>query len=124
MPQNVSGSGKIPLKPGARETIAALADQFDGWLEWETFELTDTHLTYAYDDIVAIGTAGDLYDFLELIGEQHASTAWAHFGDEDVTYYGPNEQVRVEAEIAQLEIQVKVAQDSLELAKLKLDAIS
>ena len=121
MPQSVYGSGCIPLKPGSRDAVAELAEQFDGWLEWDEFELSEDCLSYAYNDIVTIGTAGDLGDFLEEIAERHASNGWAHFGEEwdDVTYLGPTEQARLDAEIADLERQAKAKLDALASASVQ-----
>ena len=103
--------------------IAELAERFDGWLEWDQFELTDAHLTYAYDDHVTISTAADLEEFLETIGEKYAVAGWAHF-DDDVTYYGPSEHAKLQAEIAQLGIELNAVQTSLAAARAKLASIS
>ena len=69
MPQTVYGSGCVPLKPKSHAKVAKLAEQFNGWLEWDQFEFKDDCLIYAYNDIVGISTAGDLDDFLSEIAE-------------------------------------------------------
>lgn len=105
MPQSVYGSGCVPLKRGSRDAVAELAERFEGWLEWDEFELTDDRLSYAYNDIVGIGTAGDLDDFLEEVARRHASAGWAHYGEEwgEVRYLGPTEQSRLDAQIIDLQ---------------------
>lgn len=116
MPQEVRGEGFIPLEPGARAKIEELAERFHGWLEWDRFEFTDIGLAYAYDDIVGIGTAGDLDDLLDEIAADHAAAGWAHLGlDGEITYYGPNEQARLKVEIETL--QHRAAATSADLAK-------
>lgn len=126
MPQSVYGSGRIPLKVGSREAIAQLAEQFDGWLEWDQFDLTDDALCYAYNDIVGIGTAGDLDDFLEEIADHHASAGWAHYREEwdDVTYFGPTEQSKLDVEIADLERQAKSKLEALAAASARRTALA
>ena len=120
MPQTVCGAGWAPLKPGSRAAVAELASQFDGWLEWDQFELRDDLLVYAYNDTVTIGTAGDLDDFLDEVAEHHAATGWAHYGDEDdISYYGPTERMKLDAEISELESQVKATQEALAAAVAK-----
>lgn len=125
MPQSVYGSGCIPLKPGSHEALARLARQFDGWLEWDEFELSEHRLSYAYNDIVTIGTAGDLDDFLEEVAEQHASAGWAHYGEEwdDVCYFGPTEQARLDAEISDLERRTRSNLEALASVSAKRAAL-
>ncbi len=121
MPQEVCGEGFIPLKSGARVKIEELAEHFDGWLEWDRFEFRDGGLAYAYDDIVCIGTAGDLDDFLDEIAADHAAAGWAHMSaDCQITYYGPNEQARLKAEIEDLQRQAAVTSAELAKAHAKL----
>ena len=120
MPQTVAGYGSIPIKPGSRAAVAEAAEQFDGWLEWDQFELTDDRLTYAYDDIVTISTAGDLDDFFEEIACKHAAAARAHYDEDgDAYFYGPDERHRLEAEIAEREAQVSAAERALATARAK-----
>jgi hypothetical protein len=124
MSQDVRGEGHIPLKPRARAKVAKLAEEFDGWLQWDRFELTDAALDYAYDDNVTIGTAGRLDDFFDEIAAKHAKAGWAHYGpDDEVTYYGPTERARLEAETSDREAQLVAAAESLELAKQRLRAL-
>ena len=125
MPQSVVGYGSIPLKSGAKAAVADLAERFDGWIEWDQFELTDGQLTYAYDDIVTIGTAGDLDDFFEEIADNHAARVWTHYGDAGATwYYGSDERMRLEAEIAELEAQEAAVREQLVAARTKLSALN
>lgn len=125
MPQTVFGSGCVPLKPGSQAAIIELARQFDGWLEWDQFEIREDRLLYAFNDAVAIGTAGDLDDFLDEIAEHHAAAGWAHYGDEDnISYYGPAQQLKLDAEITELERQLKATQEALAAAVLKRAALT
>jgi len=126
MPQTVYGSGCVPLKPNSRAKVVKLAKQFDGWLEWDQFEFKDDSLIYAYNDIVGIGTAGDLDDFLLEIADEHAAAGWAHYGEEwdDVCYFGPTEQARLEAEITDLERRARATQENLVSASAKLAALA
>ncbi|MEI9890596.1 MAG: hypothetical protein WDN45_08365 [Caulobacteraceae bacterium] len=121
MPQSVFGSGCIPLKAGSHEAVAELAKQFDGWLEWDEFEFRNDSLSYAYNDVVGIGTAGDLDDFLEEIADHHASRGWAHYGEEwdDVRYLGSTEYLRLEAEIADLERRARSNLEALATASAR-----
>jgi hypothetical protein len=125
MPQSVAGYGSVPLKPGARPAVAELAGRFEGWIEWDQFELSDDRLTYAYDDIVTIGTAGDLDDFFEEIADNHAVKIWTHYGQDGETwYYGSDERSRLEAEIAELEAQERAVREELTEARAKLSALN
>jgi hypothetical protein len=125
MPQSVVGYGSISLKPGAKTAIADLAEPFVGWLRWDQFELSDDRLTYAYDDIVTSGTAGDLDDFFDEIADNHAAQTWAHHGQDGGTwYYGSDERSRLEAEIAELEAREKTVREELSEAREKLSALN
>ena len=120
MPQSVYGSGQVPLKPGARGAVAELASQFEGWLEWDEFELSEHMLSYAYNAIVGIGTAGDLDDFLLEVAERHAAGGWAHYGeDNQIEYFGPTLVDRLDAEIAELERRTSEIRLSLHSARAK-----
>ena len=125
MPQSVYGSGYIPLKPGCSAEVAALAREFDGWLEWDEFSLSEEHLAYAYNAVVGIGTASDLDDFLLEIAEKHAARGWAHYSEDDeVTYFGPTDRDRLDAEIADLERRSQDIRNSLSAARAKQAALT
>jgi hypothetical protein len=115
MPQTVYGEGCVPLKPESLAQVVKLAKQFKGWLEWDQFEFRDGRLHYAYNDVVTIGTAGDLDDFLEEVAEKYAAAGWAHYGEEwdNVCYFGPTEQSKLDAEIADLERRARDTQEAL-----------
>ena len=125
MPQEVYGEGFIPLKPGARAKIEELAEPFEGWLEWDRFEFAKGGLAYAYDDIVTIGTAGDLDDFLEEIATDHAVSGWAHMGRHgQIAYYGPNEDARLKTEIDDLQRQAATTAADLAKAQARLVSLA
>lgn len=120
MPQSVVGSGSISLKPGARPAVADLAERLNGWVEWDQFELSEDRLIYAYDDVVTIGTAGDLDEFFEEVASEHATQAWAHYSEDgEVWVYGADERSRLQAEIAELEVRAAEAQKALADAQLR-----
>ncbi len=101
MTLSVSGEGCAPLKAGVGAEIAELAAQFDGFLAWDQFQLSDERLSYAYDAEVGIDNAIDLQDFLDEVAETYAAAGWAHYGEGDsVIYYGPTARDRLETEIA------------------------
>ena len=126
MPQSVNGSGCIPLKPGNRAKVAKLAEPLNGWLDWSEFALNEDQLTYVYGDIVTIGTAGDLEDFLEEIAANYASAGWAHYGEreDDIYYFGPSEPAKLEAEIAEIQRRNRLIQEALINATAKLATLS
>jgi hypothetical protein len=125
MPQEVRGEGFIPLKPDARAKIIEMAELFEGWLEWDRFEFDHNGLSYAYDQIVTIGTAGDLFDFLDEIAADHAAAGWAHTGtDGEINYYGPDEQARLQAEVQDLQNRAAVTAVDLTKAQAKLVSLA
>jgi len=125
MSQEVRGEGFIPLKPGARAKVEALAGEFEGWLSWDRLEFVEDGLGYAYDDVVTIGTAGRLDDFLEEVAADHAAAGWAHVGvDGEITYYGPSEQARLRAEIDTLQRQAAATSADLAKAQARLACLT
>src|ERR1700761_9027895 len=125
MPQNVVGYGSIPLKSGAKARIAEIAGEFEGWMEWDQFELSEDRLTYAYEAIVTIGKAGDLDGFFEEVASKHAAAGWAHYREDgEVLYYGADERACLEIKISQLEAEAKAMETALIVARNRLAALT
>jgi hypothetical protein len=124
MPQEVYGYGEVVLKAGVRGDIQARLEDFLGWLEWDELQLTETTLTYAYSDIVTIGTASDLDDFLDELATNWAAEGWAHFYSDQVAFYGPDEASKLRAEIAYREREMSIANAALATARSRLENLS